>query len=422
MKNGGKNLKKTGYESEKSVTFLAEKIIENALNLRATDVHIEPREDHTLVRFRIHGTLQDFEKLPPIYSKKLAKHFKSLGELDFGEKIFSQTAKIKHGKANIRISVSPTFLGEKITLRVMSAKHKVRSLEEIGLWGDNLRRVRQAIRQPSGILITIGAGKNNTNFAILNEIISSEKNIVTVEKHIEKGISKINQTEVKPRIGLDYPQATKAALSQNPDVILIDDLRDKKTAELAFDASSRGKFVIISLPVQKTSEAIPYLEFLGVPSFMIATNVLAIISQKLIRTVSPQAVVFQKINKTESKVLLNEFKISASHLNNLEKSAKKYFEGKKLRTNQDLIVEIPVIDEKFAKTAFIGLTGIFEVVSFLDGKFGRELKNLVSLKPNSAEIEDFLEDFDFSTLKIDGIVKALQGQTTIKEVIRQTGY
>jgi type II secretory ATPase GspE/PulE/Tfp pilus assembly ATPase PilB-like protein len=339
MKNGGKNLKKTGYESEKSVAFLAEKIIENALNLRATDVHIEPREDHTLVRFRIHGALQDFEKLPPIYSKKLAKHFKSLGELDFGEKIFFQTAKIKHGKANIRISVSPTFLGEKITLRVMSSKHKVRSLEEIGLWGDNLRRVRQAIRQPSGILITIGAGKNNTNFAILNEIISSKKNIVTVEKHIEKGISKINQTEVKPRIGLDYPQATKAALSQNPDVILIDDLRDKKTAELAFDASSRGKFVIISLPVQKTSEAIPYLEFLGVPSFMIATNVLAIISQKLIRTVSPQAVIFKKISKTESKVLLNEFKISASHLNNLEKSAKKYFEGKKLRTNQDLTTE-----------------------------------------------------------------------------------
>lgn len=159
MKNGGQNSKKQGYKSEDSIVFLAEKIIENAINLRATDVHIEPREDHSLVRFRIHGSLQEFEKITQAQAKKLVKHFKFIGGLDFSEKNFSQSAKIKHGKANIRISIAPTFLGEKVTLRILSAKSRVRSLEEIGLWGENLRLVRQAIRQPNGIIITLGIGK-----------------------------------------------------------------------------------------------------------------------------------------------------------------------------------------------------------------------------------------------------------------------
>lgn len=422
MKTGGKKSKKMGYKTEKSVLFAAEKIIENAINLRATDIHIEPRDEQTLVRFRIHGALQDFETLPKNYSAKLAKHFKFLGGLDFSEKFFSQTAQIKHGDANIRISIAPTFLGEKTTLRILSAKSRVRTLEEIGLWGENLRLVKQAIRQPSGILITLGIGKNNTNFAILNEMISSERNIVTVEKHIEKGISNINQTEVKPRIGLDYARATQAALSQNPDVILIDDLRDAKTAELAFDAVSYGKFVILSLPIKKTSEAIPYLDFLGVPNFLLASNILAIISQDLVRTTSPNAVEFQKISKTESKALLNELGLSLSKLHTLEKSAKKHFGGEKLRTSADSILETPTLKQEVGEAGFTGLTGIFEVASFLDGKFGREFKNLVASKPNSAEIEDFLEDSNFTTQQTDGIIKALQGQTTVKEVIRRTGY
>ncbi|MDO4872021.1 MAG: ATPase, T2SS/T4P/T4SS family [bacterium] len=421
MKNGGKKSKQKGYQPEKAVKFEAEKIIENALNLRATDVHIEPNEAFTLVRFRINGVLQKFEELPANFAPKLAKYFKFLGELDFSEKIFAQTATIPHGKTQIRISVTPTFLGEKTTLRLLSSKNRIRKLEEIGLWGENLRLVKQALRQPNGIIFTLGRGKNNTNFALLNELISSEKNIITVENRVEKAIANIHQTEVKARIGLDYYHATKAALNQNPDVILIDDLRDAKTAELIFDASSRGKLLIVSLPIHKTSDVIPYLEFLGVPSFMLATNILAIIAQNLIRTTSKNAIDFRKISKTESNVLLNEFEIAATKLNTLEKAARKEF-GAKLRTSDNAILEIPQLKAGFEEIGFTSATAIFEVASLLDGKFGRDFKNLIAHLPNSAEIEDFLDENNFTKMKIDGLIKALQNQTTVKEVIYRTGY
>mgnify|MGYP000849437399 CR=1 FL=1 len=421
MKIGGKKIKNQGYETELTVQFTAEKIIENAFNLRATDIHIEPHEDFTLVRFRIHGTLKNFQKLPQKYAKKLAKHFKFIGNLDFSEKNFMQTASIKYGKARIRISIVPTFLGEKTTLRLLSTKSRVRTLQEIGLWGDNLRLVRQALNQPHGIIFTIGQGKNNTNFALLNELLSDEKNVVTVANHIEKSIPKINQTEVKPRLGVDYYIATKAALSQNPDIILIDNLQDAKTANLIFEAS-RNKLIITSLPVKKTSEVIPYLEFLGIPSFMIATNILAIISQTLIRTTSQNTIEFRKINKTESKVLLNEFNTDINLIHNLEKLAQKEFQNKKIHSSSETILEIPQIKNEFIDSGFTGATGIFEVVSLINNKLGKELQSLIIYSPSPADIEELLKNNNFPTMRVDGLVKSLQGQTSLKEIMRQTGY
>lgn len=421
MKIGGKKTKNQGYKTESTVQFTAEKIIENAFNLRATDIHIEPHEDFTLVRFRIHGTLKNFQKLPQNYAKKLAKHFKFIGNLDFSEKNFMQTASIKHGKARIRISITPTFLGEKITLRLLSTKSRIRTLQEVGLWGDNLRLVRQALNQPHGIIFTIGQGKNNTNFALLNEVLSDDKNIVTVENHIEKSIPKINQTEVKSRIGVDYYIAAKAALSQNPDIILIDNLQDLKTANLIFEAS-RSKLIIASLPVKKSSEVIPYLEFLGIPSFMIATNILAIINQTLIRTVSQNAIEFRKINKTESKVLLNEFNTTINTIHNLEKLAQKEFKNKKIHSSAESILEISQVREGLEESGYIGVTGIFEVISLINNKLGNELQNLIIHSASPVEIEDLLKGNNFPTIKIDGLIKSLQGQTSLKEIMRRTGY
>ena len=247
MKEGGKISKIKDIKFENSVKFAAESIIENALNLHATDVHIEPREDLTLVRFRINGVLKTVNEFSKDFLPKLAKYFKHLGGLNFSEKTFPQSATVRHGEARIRISTTPVFLGEKVTLRLIRARKSVRKLNEIGLWGENLQQIQQILRQPRGIIFTIGEGNNTTNFSILNELNSSEKNIVTIEKNIEKTIPGINQTEISPRIGLDYFEMTKSALSQNPDILYIDNLKDSKTAELIFDASMRGKFIISEL-------------------------------------------------------------------------------------------------------------------------------------------------------------------------------
>ena len=424
MKEGGKISKIKEIKFENSVKFAAESIIENALNLHATDVHIEPREDSTLVRFRINGVLKTVNEFSKDFLPKLSKYFKHLGGLNFSEKTFPQSATVWHGEARIRISTTPVFLGEKVTLRLIRARKSVRKLNEIGLWGENLQQIQQILRQPRGIVFTIGEGNNTTNFSILNELNSSEKNIVTIEKNIEKTIPGINQTEINPRIGLDYFEMTKSALSQNPDILYIDNLKDSKTAELIFDASMRGKFIIASLPVQKISEIIPFLNYLGIEPFLIGANVLGMISQTLIRTVSKKSISKTKISKEESSLILQEFKTTGAKIHQLEKDFRdKVHPKNKLSTSSNSILELPIIRKKENyELAFSGNTAIFEVLSLINGKISKEIKNLIQIKPTSVEIEEILSVNNFKNMKLDGLAKVLQNETILPELMRKTGF
>lgn len=424
MENGGKNSKIKEVKFEKTIKFTAESIIENALNLHATDVHIEPRENSVLVRFRIGGVLKNMSELPKKDLPKITKYFKYLAGLNFSEKTFPQSATIHYGEARIRISTAPVFLGEKITLRLMRARKHVRKLNEIGLWGENLRSVEQILRQPRGIVFTVGDGSNTTNFSILNELNSSEKNIVTIEKTIEKTISGINQTEINPKIGLGYFEMTKSALSQNPDIIYIDSLNDRKTAELIFDSAMRGKFIIASVPVRKTSEVIPFLNHLGIEPFLIIANVLGIISQTLVRTISKKSIVSAKISKDESSLILQEFNVSPLRIHQLEKDFKSEKHSKNtLATSSNSILNLPTIKKNISPDiAFAGTTGIFEVLDLLEGRISKEIKELIPVNPSSIEIDEILSANNFINLRIDGLLKVLQKETVLSELMRRTGF
>lgn len=424
MKNGGNSSKIKEVKFEKTIEFTAESIIENALNLHATDVHIEPRENSVLVRFRIGGVLKNMSEIPKKDFPKITKYFKSLAGLNFSEKTFPQSATIHYGEARIRISTTPVFLGEKITLRLMRARKYVRKLNEIGLWGENLRTVEQILRQPRGIVFTVGDGSNTTNFSILNELNSSEKNIVTIEKTIEKTITGINQTEINPKIGLGYFEMTKSALSQNPDIIYIDNINDRKTAELIFDSAMRGKFIIASVPVRKTSEVIPFLNHLGIEPFLIIANVLGIISQTLMRTISKKSTVNVKISKEESSLILQEFNISPLRIHQLEKDFKnEKYPNNSLATSSNSILSLPSIKKNISpEIAFSGTTGIFEVLSLLEGKISKEIKESIPVNPSSVEIEEILSMNNFVNLRTDGLLKVLQKETVLSELMRRTGF
>ncbi len=424
MENGGKNSKIKEVKFEKTIKFTAESIIENALNLHATDVHIEPRENSVLVRFRIGGVLKNMSELPKKDFPKITKYFKSLAGLNFSEKTFPQSSTIHYGEARIRISTTPVFLGEKITLRLIRARKYVRKLNEIGLWGENLRAVEQILRQPRGIVFTVGDGSNTTNFSILNELNSSEKNIVTNEKTIEKTIAGINQTEINPKIGLGYFEMTKSALSQNPDILYIDNLNDRKTVELIFDSAMRGKFIIASVPVRKTSEVIPFLNHLGIEPFLIIANVLGIISQTLIRTISKKSTANVKISKEESSLILQEFNISPLRIHQLEKDFKnEKYPNNSLATSSNSILNLPSIKKNISpEIAFSGTTGIFEVLSLLEGKISKEIKELIPVNPSSVEIEEILSMNNFVNLRTDGLLKVLQKETVLSELMRRTGF
>lgn len=424
MKNGGNSSKIKEVKFEKTIEFIAESIIENALNLHATDVHIEPRENSVLVRFRIGGVLKNMSEIPKKDFPKITKYFKSLAGLNFSEKTFPQSSTIHYGEARIRISTTPVFLGEKITLRLMRARKYVRKLNEIGLWGENLRAVEQILRQPRGIVFTVGDGSNTTNFSILNELNSSEKNIVTIEKTIEKTITGINQTEINPKIGLGYFEMTKSALSQNPDIIYIDNINDRKTAELIFDSAMRGKFIIANVPVRKTSEVIPFLNHLGIEPFLIIANALGIISQTLMRTISKKSTVSVKISKEESSLILQEFNISPLRIHQLEKDFKnEKYPNNNLATSSNSILNLPSIKKNISpEIAFSGTTGIFEVLSLLEGKISKEIKELIPVNPSSVEIEEILSMNNFVNLRTDGLLKVLQKETVLSELMRRTGF
>ena len=424
MKNGGNSSKIKEVKFEKTIEFTAESIIENALNLHATDVHIEPRENSVLVRFRIGGVLKNMSEIPKKDFPKITKYFKSLAGLNFSEKTFPQSSTIHYGEARIRISTTPVFLGEKITLRLMRARKYVRKLNEIGLWGENLRAVEQILRQPRGIVFTVGDGSNTTNFSILNELNSSEKNIVTIEKTIEKTITGINQTEINPKIGLGYFEMIKSALSQNPDIIYIDNINDRKTAELIFDSAMRGKFIIASVPVRKTSEVIPFLNHLGIEPFLTIANVLGIISQTLMRTISKKSTVNVKISKEESSLILQEFNISPLRIHQLEKDFKnEKYPNNGLATSSNSILNLPSIKKNISpEIAFSGTTGIFEVLSLLEGKISKEIKELIPVNPSSVEIEEILSINNFVNLRTDGLLKVLQKETVLSELMRRTGF
>ena len=404
-----KTVGKKSFNVKKHIKFEIEKIIENALNMHATDVHIEPREELILVRFRIHGILHIISKLPIEYLNDIVKYFKFLGNLNFEEKHFPQMATISYGKANIRISITPIMNGDKITLRLMRARPSVRKLDQIGLWGENLRSVKKALRMPRGIIFTVGDGKNTTNFALLDFLNTAEKNIVTVEKQIEKRIATINQTQINSKIGLSYSLSVKSA-------------KDKETAELIFNASMNGKLIIASLPVHKSTDVIPFLNFLGIEPFLISTNTLAIIGQSLIRTINSKFSTLKKISPTESKVLLNEFNISIDKLHHLEKQYKEELNSKvTMASSLSNVTQIPSIKNQNNYLYYTGTTSLFEVISLIDEK-NNSLKNLINIRPTSSDIEELLLDQKFTTLKQDGLIKALNNETTIGEVLRRTGF
>ncbi len=304
----------------------------------------------------------------------------------------------------------------------MRARPSVRKLDQIGLWGENLRSVKKALRMPRGIIFTVGDGKNTTNFALLDFLNTAEKNIVTVEKQIEKRIATINQTQINSKIGLSYSLSVKSALSQNPDVILVDNVKDKETAELIFNASMNGKLIIASLPVHKSTDVIPFLNFLGIEPFLISTNTLAIIGQSLIRTINSKFSTLKKISPTESKVLLNEFNISIDKLHHLEKQYKEELNSKvTMASSLSNVTQIPSIKNQNNYLYYTGTTSLFEVISLIDEK-NNSLKNLINIRPTSSDIEELLLDQKFTTLKQDGLIKALNNETTIGEVLRRTGF
>jgi general secretion pathway protein E len=382
------------------VIKLVNNIFFQAVQSRASDIHVEPYEKEARVRFRIDGVLHNIFSLPRQQIRALLSRLKIMANLDIAERRLPQDgqSRIKIGQdlVDVRVSIIPTLGGERAVLRLLDKGGGGIGLPEIGFGQDMLERFRHLIGVPHGIILLTGptgSGKTTTLYAALNELNCEEQNILTVEDPIEYQLPGIGQMQVKPKIGLSFANSLRHILRQDPDVIMIGEIRDLETAEIAIQASLTGHLVLSTLHTNDSASAVTRLIDMGIEPYLISSSVIAVMAQRLLRLICPKC---KTVCQGEEVANL----LCAQNQNGLPSQGPFY---KGLGCDDCL------------KTGYFGRTGIFELLIVDD-----QIKELIIKRCGSHVIKETAIGRGMTTLRQDGLRKALAGQTTLEEVCRVT--
>ena len=392
------------------VIKLFDSIIEYAVVEKASDIHVEPLEREVLVRYRIDGILHDKVSLPLEILPILVARVKIMSNLKIDEHRLPQDGriKLKVNKQNIslRMSIIPTFFGEKIVARVLEEGGRGIALPNLGFVGDNLERVERAITKPHGMILATGptgSGKTTTLYTILSKLNTPEVNINTVEDPIEYAMARINQMQVNQPIGLTFANGLRALLRQDPDIIMVGEIRDEETANIAINASLTGHLVLSTIHTNDAAGSIPRLADMGVEEFLIASSVTLVIAQRLVRKICDNCKMEEQLSTEQNDALSRELVkngLSEEQIDQLVGDGK-FFKGSGC--------------EKCGKTGLKGRIGIFEVLEVTN-----EIINLISSKATAAVIQEKALEQGMELMIIDGLKKTKEGVTTISEVLRVT--
>ena len=376
------------------VNKLAFLIIHSAINDRASDIHLEPKQGGLDVRYRLDGVLHKLWTLPNNLCQPLISSIKILAKMDIVEKRLpldgSFRIQLENKIIDIRVSSFPLIHGEKIVLRLLDQESTVLDLDNLGMGHEMHMQVNQMINRNFGIFLVTGptgSGKTTTLYSILNQIKNAEKNIVTIEDPVEYHIDLINQSEINEKCGLTFSRGLRSVLRQDPDVILIGEIRDKETAQIAFQAALTGHLVFSTLHTNDTASSIARLIDMEVEPYLISSVLVGVLSQRLVRKSCCECMV----KYTPDEKMLNWGKLMPEH---------DYTKGKGCKYCRE--------------TGYKGRTGLFELLVMND-----ELKNAINQKQYSElEIRNSIEKAGFISLKADGLNKVNNNITTIDEVIR----
>ena len=379
---------------------LVNNIFFQAVHSRASDIHIEPYENEARVRFRIDGVLHDVLTLPKQQVPALLSRLKIMANLNIAERRLPQDgqSRIKIGQdlVDIRVSVIPTLGGERVVLRLLDKGRGELGLSQIGFSHEMLTQFRNLIKVPHGIILLTGptgSGKTTTLYAALNELNSEERNILTVEDPIEYQLPGIGQMQVKPKINLTFANCLRHILRQDPDVIMVGEIRDLETAQIAIQASLTGHLVLSTLHTNDSASAVTRLIDMGIEPYLISSSVIAVMAQRLLRVICPHCKAPHKPGP-EVVSLWNE----AGKASVMEGH---FFKG-------------PGCDNCL-QTGYFGRTGIFELLVIDD-----DIRDLISKRLPSYIIKQTAIEKGMVMLREDGLHKALAGQTTLEEVCRVT--
>jgi type IV pilus assembly protein PilB len=388
-------------------------MLKYALESDASDIHIEPTKEKLKIRFRVDGVLHSSLLLPLKIHQAVVARIKILSNLKIDEIRVPQDGRfstiIDDKEIDFRVSTFPTTLGEKVAIRVLDPSKGMLSLEELGLSGRNLRVIKEAIEKPYGMLLATGptgAGKTTTLYAILRLLNEEGVNIISLEDPVEYHIEGVNQSQVRPEIGYTFANGLRSVVRQDPDIIMVGEIRDEETASLATHAALTGHIVLSTLHTTNAIGTIPRLVDLGVQTYLIPPSLSISLAQRLIRKLCPEC----KKEITPKPVIRD---MILRDIENIPAVSKKEFFKNQEFNPKSISVWEPKGCKKCNFKGYSGRIGVFEVLSMTD-----ELAEIIAKEPSEARIWEEAKRQGMITMKQDGILKAMAGLTSIEEVIR----
>jgi len=405
-------------------------LLEYAIRSHASDVHIEPREDFVQVRYRIDGILKEVNRLPRNVLGSLVSRIKILANLKIDEKRVPQDGRFKINVSGrqfaLRVSTLPIIDGEKIVMRILDESNQAVTLTELGYWGKALADITREITNPNGIVLITGptgSGKSTSLFSILTTLNKPNVNISTIEDPVEYKIIGINQTQTNSKAGMTFASGLRALLRQDPNIIMVGEIRDGETANLAIQAALTGHMVFSTLHTNNAATTLPRLLEMQIEPFLIASTVRAVVGQRLVRRLHKGSRKNYVPSEEEKASIFKLFKLPAGQdfrsIHELEKQAMAAGLGgdTPLSTDENGIKTLWQADENFneesVQEGYRGRIGIYEVLYNSD-----PVQKLILNRGTSDQIQDQAIQEGMITMQIDGLIKALRGETTIEEVLR----
>lgn len=397
------------------IVKIVDTLVKHAILQDASDIHIEPAEKEVVVRYRIDGILHDTMVLPKQVQSGIVARIKVLSNLKLDEHRLPQDGRFKvettEYKVSFRVSLLPVYDGEKVVMRLLRETAHAMSLETLGIHNENLERIHRAIKKPVGMFLVTGptgSGKTTTLYSVLDILNTPKVNISTIEDPIEYRMPRVNQTQVRPEIGLTFASGLRALLRQDPNIIMVGEIRDNETAQLGVNAALTGHFVLSTLHTNSAAGALPRLIDMQVEPFLIASTVNAILAQRLLRTLSPEK---------------EKYRIGAAELETLKEEIDTDRILEILKKERVVAPNATWLDIDFYKAkpskdspdGYKGRIGIHEIMEISEA-----IKDLIVKKSSHAEIEHQAKKEGMITMLEDGFIKAAQGLTSIEEIFRVT--
>ena len=398
------------------VIRVVDTLLEYAIFEKASDIHIEPQENAVTVRYRIDGVLHDVMTLPKVIQAAIVARIKVLSNLKIDEHRLPQDGRFKVEKDgykfSLRVSTIPIFDGEKVVIRLLEESARAATLEDLGFRPENIDIINRNVKKPHGMILVTGptgSGKSTTLYTVLSMLNTKMVNISTIEDPVEYRIVGANQMQVNPKISLTFALGLRALLRQDPNIIMIGEIRDRETAEEAVHAAMTGHIVFSTLHTNTSSGALPRLLDIGVEPYLIASTINAVMAQRLVRVICPDCKAETKLDTGLVETLDKQF-----HMEKLMTILEKYkvISGK-AKSVGDIKFYKGAGCDKCNNTGYRGRMGIHEILEMT-----QEISGMIMQHKSAQDIQDEAESHGMVLMWEDGFIKAVQGMTTVDEIIR----